>query len=38
MHLWSCVATTFDLIGVEDVYAKDQKVIENMWQRRYNKK
>ena len=31
IRLWSCGATTFDLIGVEDVYAKDQKVIDNMW-------
>ena len=31
MHLWSCGTTTFDFIGVEDVYAKDEKVLENMW-------
>ena len=31
MHLWSCGTTTFDLIQVEDVYAKEQKVLENMW-------
>lgn len=31
MHLWMCGTTTFDLIHVDDVYAKDEKVIENMW-------
>ena len=31
MHLWSCGTTTFDFTGVEDVYAKDEKVLENMW-------
>ena len=31
MHLWSCGTTTFDFIQVEDVYAKDEKVLENMW-------
>ena len=29
MHLWSCGTTTFDLIQVEDVYAKDEKVLAN---------
>ena len=29
--LWSCGTTTFDFTGVEDVYAKDDKVLENMW-------
>lgn len=31
MHLWSCGTTTFDFIQVEDVYAKDEKALENMW-------
>lgn len=31
MHLWSCGTTTFDFTGVEDVYAKGEKVLENMW-------
>ena len=31
MHLWSCGTTTFDFIKVEDVYAKDTMVLENMW-------
>lgn len=31
MHLWSCGTTTFDLIQVEDVYAVNNKVLENMW-------
>lgn len=31
MHLWCCGATIFDAIQVEDVYAKDNKVLENMW-------
>lgn len=31
VNLWSCGTTTFDLINVEDVYAKDEKVLENMW-------
>ena len=31
ISLWSCGTTTFDFIGVEDVYAKDRKVLENMW-------
>ena len=31
MHLWSCGSTTFDFISVEDVYAKDDKVLESMW-------
>ncbi len=25
------ITTTFDFISVEDVYAKDDKVLENMW-------
>lgn len=29
--LWSCGTTTFDFTGVEDVYAKDDKVLEKMW-------
>jgi len=31
MHLWCCGTTTFDFIQVEDVYARDEKVLENMW-------
>ena len=31
MHLWSCGTTAFDLTSVEDVYARDDKVLENMW-------
>ena len=31
ISLWSCGTTTFDFIGVEDVYAKGKKVLENMW-------
>ena len=29
--LWSCGTTTFDFTWVEDVYAKDDKVLEKMW-------
>ena len=31
ISLWSCGTTTFDFIWVEDVYAKDEKVLESMW-------
>lgn len=31
ISLWSCGTTTFDFTGVEDVYAKDENVLENMW-------
>ena len=31
MHLWSCGTTTFDSLHVEDVYAKDEKVLEKLW-------
>lgn len=31
MHLWCCGTTTFDFIQVQDVYAKDKKVLEMMW-------
>ena len=31
ISLWSCGTTTFDFTGVDDVYAKDEKVLENMW-------
>ncbi len=31
ISLWSCGTTTFDFTGVEDVYAKGEKVLENMW-------
>ncbi len=29
--LWSCGTTTFDFVRVEDVYAKDEKAIDNLW-------
>lgn len=31
IHLWSCGTTTFDFLQVEDVYAKNDNVLENMW-------
>lgn len=31
MQLWCCGTTTFDFQQVEDVYAKDEKVLEKMW-------
>ena len=31
ISLWSCGTTTFDFTGVEDVYARDEKALENMW-------
>ncbi len=31
MQFWSCGTTTFDFQQVEDVYAKDDKVLGNMW-------
>ena len=31
ISLWCCGTTTFDFTGVEDVYAKEEKVLENMW-------
>ena len=31
VNLWCCGTTTFDFISVDDVYAKDDKVLENMW-------
>ena len=31
IDLWSCSKTKFDKIRTEDVYARDQKVLENMW-------
>lgn len=31
VSLWSCGTTTFDFFTVEDVYAKSEKVLENMW-------
>ena len=31
MHLWSCGTTTFDYIQVEDVYARDGEVLDNLW-------
>ncbi|MBQ4065030.1 MAG: hypothetical protein IJD10_02905 [Clostridia bacterium] len=31
IRLWSCGTTTFDLIQVDDVYAKDDKVLDTLW-------
>ena len=31
INLWCCGITTFDFTSVEDVYAKDEKTLENMW-------
>ena len=31
ISLWSCGTTNFEFIQVEDVYAKDENVLENMW-------
>lgn len=31
MALWCCGTTTFDLLQVEDVYIKDEKVLDKMW-------
>ena len=31
INLWCCGTTTFDFTSVEDVYAKDEKTLENMW-------
>lgn len=31
MHLWACGKTAFGQFEVEDVYAKDEKVLETMW-------
>ncbi len=31
ISLWCCGTTTFDFTHVEDVYAKDEKVLVNMW-------
>ena len=31
ISLWCCGTTTFDFTEVEDIYAKDEKVLENMW-------
>lgn len=31
MHFWSCGKTVFGEIEVEDIYAKDDKVLANMW-------
>ena len=31
IHLWCCNTTTFDFQQVEDVYAKNEKTLENMW-------
>lgn len=31
MGLWICGTTTFDLIYVDDVYAKDESVLAKMW-------
>lgn len=31
ISLWSYGTTTFDFTSVEDVYAKDEIIIEKMW-------
>ena len=31
IDLWVCGTTTFDLLQVEDVYAKDEIILERMW-------
>ncbi len=31
ISLWACGTTTFDLMGVDDIYAKDDKILDNMW-------
>ena len=31
IHLWCCGTTTFDFVMVDDVYARDEKVLDNMW-------
>lgn len=31
IQLWICGTTTFDAIQTEDVYARDDNVLENMW-------
>ena len=31
ISLWSCGTTTFDSIGVEDVYIRNEKVLDNMY-------
>ena len=31
ISLWSCDTTTFDTMQVENVYARDENVLENMW-------
>lgn len=31
ISLWCCGSTTFDFIQVEDVYAKNERVLEMMW-------
>ncbi len=31
MHLWGCGTTTFDLVQVDDVYAKDENVLAKLW-------
>ncbi len=31
MHLWCCGTTTFDLVQVDDVYAKDENALTKLW-------
>lgn len=31
MHLWECGRTTFGELAVDDIYARDTKVVEQMW-------
>ena len=37
MHLWSPGKSVFDDISLDEIYARDEKVLECMWERRYNK-
>lgn len=36
MHLWACGETIFGDIKVDDIYAKDSKTLEKMFERKYN--
>lgn len=31
MHLWACGKTVFDPFAVDDVYCKDEKILDKMW-------
>lgn len=36
MQLWACGETKFGNIKVDDIYAKDSKILEKMFERKYN--